>query len=228
MEATAFSADGQRVAAGGFDVMMVVYELPGLKVAQRLGPHGSPIQGVAFSPQGDRLATASGLGISERIQHTGRGDQAVRLWSLEGRGRVVNRVELRGKAMAVAFAPDGASFAVATSGGRLYLMGGESGEQLLEFHGVEARFQTWDATTPAHSGSVRGVAFSHGRLWSGSGGGLPRKHGLRGWDPESGRELHQVTHCPHSFDGLAVAPDDRRIVVWQEEAGRFEVWQLPE
>jgi WD40 repeat protein/class 3 adenylate cyclase len=89
--------------------------------------------GIAFSPDGKRLATGSGEGL-------------VALWDLTSGDQLLSLSVHRRAVFAVAFTPDGARLATASSDGTVKIWDLNSGEELLTLFG--------------HSGRVFGVAIS--------------------------------------------------------------------
>ncbi len=160
--------------------------------------HVVPVRGVAFSPDGRRLASAGGnYGESGEVKvwdmATGR-----ELLCLRGHKDLVS---------CVAFSPDGRRLASANGG--VYTPG---------------EIKIWDAADgrelcclPAHSTPVRGLAFSpDGRqLASAAGGFGPRGSSLPGevkiWDATDGRQLlciagNEATAWQVAFTSVAFSP----------------------
>ncbi|MBX3376065.1 MAG: protein kinase [Phycisphaeraceae bacterium] len=142
--AVALSPDGKRVASGGFDTVVRVWDVEAGRAVASITPHAKPVMGLAFSPDGAVLATASMDGTAQLLDAatlerkaelrghsrevtsvafapggarvvTTSWDGTVRLWSTAW-GREVYRLPVVG-AHAAAFAGDGSRLAGIGSGG---------------------------------------------------------------------------------------------------------------
>jgi WD40 repeat protein len=148
--------------------------------------HTGQVSGVAFSPDGTRLASASL-------------DSTVRVWDTRTGQALFTLVDHRGPVRAVAFSPDGSRLVSASQDKTILVWDAQTAKRL--------------GTLPGHRGSVTCVAFSPDgtRLASGS-----EDRTVKVWDIHTGKELdtlegptgavHSVTFSPNGT-WLAAAGD---------------------
>ncbi|WVQ83639.1 hypothetical protein IAT38_005781 [Cryptococcus sp. DSM 104549] len=103
----AVDPSGDVVCAGSQDSFEIyMWSVQTGKLLDILSGHTAPVSGLAFSPTGNELASASW-------------DRSVRLWSVFGRSRAVEPITLSGEATALAWRPDGKEICTATLDGQL-------------------------------------------------------------------------------------------------------------
>jgi WD40 repeat protein len=240
----AFSPDSQRLVTCGGESVLKVWDATSGPTSDLVYPQldfpagGGQALEVAFSPDGQRLATAS---YAVRVWEAATGQQ---LLCLEGSGR-------SGQVPCVAFSPDGRTLAApcppdvllwdaATGRPVLRLKGGASEPvnhlafspegQRLAAAGRDGMVRVWDVsggssevTTPlltlqGHGGPVRSVAFSPDGQRLASGG---MDETVRVWDVAAGQgpvAAPLVTHPDaESVECVAFSSDGR--VAWGDTRG---------
>jgi eukaryotic-like serine/threonine-protein kinase len=180
---------------------------PIAQLRQTLQGHTSFVWSVAFSPDGNLIAS-------------GGSDQTVRLWNVSD-GHLVRMLELRGfmnSANAVAFSPDGERIAVGGNDGQVWIWRVADGSCASVLRG--------------HTDAVTSVTWSpNGRMIASSGNDTT----VRIWCADDGklhRSFHAHTQVVHalawspdgtliaSAGGSGVVPLDRSIQIWRPEDGR--------
>lgn len=237
----AWSPDGTRLASGGYDYTVRVWDMTTGAALAVLDGHTSAVESVAWSPDGMRLASASS-------------DGTMRVWDTTvGVIMVIPEVH-SSPVQSVAWSPDGAWLASAHNDGTVQVWNTVTGAEVavLEGHtgwvgsvawsldgtrlassgGADSTVRVWNATTGAalavlegHTSSVESVAWSPdgGRLASAS-----RDRTVRVWDVAMGTALvilegHMdwVMNVAWSPDGgrLVSASSDRTVRVWDAATG---------
>ena len=151
---------------------------PGINATD--GPHYS-YEAIAFSRDGERLATASD-------------DGRVRLWDVKTRKPLARLAGHRGKVCDVAFSPDGTTLASAGVDGTARIWDPATGVQRRRIAG--------------HAGAVRAVAFSpDGETLATAGAdGTARL-----WDPAVGRQVGRIAGHGDEVRDVAFSPDGRTL-----------------
>jgi WD40 repeat protein/serine/threonine protein kinase len=229
----AFSPDRKTLAAACSGVVELWGVEPPAKLRELKG-HTSGIFGVAYDPDGKRLATAGW-------------DETVKLWD-PGTGALLLTIdEHKGNVNGVAFSPDGRSLASAGDDHTVRLWDAASGRELRRFRGHHAAVlgvayspegrslasasedgtvRIWDAALDhnsalsGHTGLVTGVAFSPDgrRAATASGDGT-----VAVWETTTGTRLHRLAGGKGWVNSVAYSPDGTLIAAAGEHAAA-QIW----
>jgi WD40 repeat protein len=217
----AFSPDGKSFVTGGLEVTgddvqrgsAQIWKMEGKELVQ-IGKdlqHNLPVEGVAFSPDGNTVATASQ-------------DRTIRFWDAKTAQPVGQQLTLEHAAWAVAYSPDGK-----------YLLTGSGG--LKQSVGSAQLWNVADGKPAGpplpHQDIVSSVAFSPDgqTLLTGSWDRTARL-----WDATTGKPigvplLHQGPVCAVAFtpDGklVATASGDGNVRFWDVATGRVTGAAIP-
>ena len=158
----ALSPDGSKLAVGGFraltpvnDHRVLVISLPDGQLLYRLKGHLGPIRGLAFSPDGSRLASASQ-------------DHTLRLWNMETGGAVASLTGHLDYVLSLAWSPDGKRLVSGAWDRTARVWSVESGktEAVLTGHARDVLSVAWsrDGRTIATGAADKSI-----RLWEPNG-----------------------------------------------------------
>jgi WD40 repeat protein len=203
----AWSPEGRRLASGGEDGVVQVWDVPQEKKLHTYSSHLSRITAVAWSPDGKRIASGSE-------------DNTIQVWNAATGERLLMYTQHRALIGGIAWSPDSSRIVSAARKG-FGQPGGERGH-----HGT---VHVWDATTGQQlinylGHSLTGFAVA----WSPDGSRIATADGrptgsLQIWDAATGQTL-AAYKAPYTR-ALAWSPDGSRIAL-EVEMDKVQVWSL--
>ncbi len=234
------SKDGRYLAVSNEDLMIHVFDLTTKKAVRVCTGHADAVTGLAFSPDGKTLATAS---------H----DKTVKLWPLPS-GEPKTLTGHTSWVLGVCFSPDGTTLATGGYDKTVRLWNVATGKnsatwndhtagvrtvafapngKLLASAGSDRLVRIWDIaegkvkfSLKGHKGAVRSIAFSPDGTMLASGS---EDKSAKIWDALTGKELRTldghgdtVTAVRFSPNGhsLAAATFNGGVVLWDPSTGR--------
>ncbi|WP_439625012.1 protein kinase domain-containing protein [Gemmata sp.] len=251
----AFHPDGRRVAVGtgllrppalGPDGtrpgLIVVWDTEAGVLERKLVGHGRPITGLAYSPDGTRLASASW-------------DRTAVVWDAATGGRVATLAGHRDRVSGVAFAPGGSSLATAGGDGIVRVWDLKTGQVARAFRGhlraangvayspdgrrlastsSDQTVKVWDpgadpqSTVLVAPGPLVGVAFGPGGTVVAASDrpepGGPVRPTVTVWHP-GGTKIDEVSTDGDRVVGMA-ARADGSVVATGEQDGTVRLWSV--
>jgi eukaryotic-like serine/threonine-protein kinase len=209
--------------------------------ALTLKGHGASVESVAFSPDGQRLASGSY-------------DQTVKIWDSATGKELFDLKGHSGPVTSVAFSPDGQRLAAGERDGTVKIWNSAAGKPLFVLKGhanwvtsvafspdgqrlasgsYDQTVKIWDSATgkelfslKGHASTVMSVAFSPDgqRLASGSSDNT-----VRIWDGSTGKELFSLKGHASTVVSVAFSPDGQRLAsgssdytvkIWDSATGK--------
>jgi WD40 repeat protein/serine/threonine protein kinase len=205
VNAVAFSPDGTRMVSGGgrpyqYPVAqdraeLILWDVATGRELVRFPALQGSVHAVAFSPDGTRIASASGS-YGQPSEAEGR----VTLWDARAATVLAEKTERLLNPLSVAFSPDGRLLA--------------AGFGIWEGEHQPGRLRVWDATSgnevlaaTVPPGGVNAVAFSpDGKTIAAACSGF-----VQLWSVEPPRKLREIKGHTSWINGVAFSPDGKRL-----------------
>jgi eukaryotic-like serine/threonine-protein kinase len=182
INSVAVSPDGTRIAVGGSDRKVKVWETATGREIVTLPGHTNEVLSVAFSPDGKRVAS-------------GGADRTVRVWDADTGREILTFGMHTDSVTGVAFGPDGTRIASASRDGTVRVWDVDTGGETLTLRGRQA--------------GITGVAWSpDGQRIA----GCTTDHAVRVWATDTGYLHHTLGGGASRETAAAFSPDSRRIV----------------
>jgi WD40 repeat protein len=235
--------DGLRLSTDRFTLkrgeqrVVEVWREPALPEFRVLEGHTERVQCVAFSPDGQRVLSAS---------H----DKTARMWDVKG-GKQVQRFAHPAAVRLAQFSPDGRR--VVTAADAIRLWDADSGKELQKFAlppgaisslavspdfarlavgGPDGKLRLWDLergqevqTFVGHKARINTIVFAPDgrRIVSGSGGPDQFDWAIRVWDTATGKELQRLVGHKNDVHCIALSPDGRWVLSVGDD-GTARLW----
>jgi hypothetical protein len=199
--ALAVSADGKKLAAGGTDRLVRVWDLASGKLEHAIENHADWILGLAFTPDGKGLATASR-------------DKTAKVWDLANKESVLTFPDHQNIVYAVAVTPDG----------KLGMSAGEDG-QVRVWQATDANKQVGKAVRAMSQGKAafRLAAVGDAKKLVLASAGADNTVKL--WDGNSGAALKSLTGFTDWVFAVALSPDGQ-LVAGGAANGEVRIWKV--
>jgi WD40 repeat protein len=220
VDAVAFQPNGTLLAAAGHDGKVRFFDLVKNAQAKEINAHirmvqknnvPQPVYSLAFSPEGKQLLTSSY-------------DNSIKLWDVAG-GNLVREFKPynlkdfekghQEPVYTAAFSPDGKFIASGSSGLERTIKIWNLGDGTVARDLANPNYKTAPMFPPAsHPGAVTNLRFTKNGRYLISVGDAPGNKGfLAVWDWQAGKMVSSDTMQLGVFYGLALAPDEKSLVV---------------
>jgi WD40 repeat protein/tRNA A-37 threonylcarbamoyl transferase component Bud32 len=229
----AYSPDGTRLATGGKDQTLKIWDAATGKVLHTLKGHTSEVFRLAFSPDGRRVISVS--------------ENAFNLWDTRTGRREFRRIYSTASATSrpsVAFGPDGKGYAAWGEGKVVKVLDLAADREVVAFGGHKGKVnrvafspvgkwvasaeggevKIWEARTGKEILTLEGPAGGPGPVFSGDGSRLAtlsRENVITVWDTATRKKVHTFPWRQGDVDRMALSPHGKRLaLVSAGEEGR--------
>jgi hypothetical protein len=204
--ALALSSDGKKLAAGGCDRMVRVWDLASGKLEHSIENHADWILGVAFSPDGKAILTASR-------------DKTAKIWDLLAKESLFTFPDHQKIVYAVAMSPDGKSGISSGEDSSIRIWQTTDQPKVATKKGATA-----GRTLAGHSKAVFRLAYhadAKNPLLASCGADMS----VRLWNPASGTSLKTFTGLTDWIYAVAISPD-AQFVAGGAANGEVRIWKI--
>jgi WD40 repeat protein len=178
----AFSPDGKRIVAGGYNNDVTIWNTASAKIVLTLKGHTDEVHAVSFSPDGNTIVSGS---------H----DKTLKLWDASN-GKMIKSLGASAETVAsVAFSPDGTRALTGSFDGMLRLWDATNGRLIH--------------TMVGDPNSVNAVTFSPDGRYLISGGD---DHTVKLWDAVTGALIRTFQGHSDEVKAVAFSPDGSRVL----------------
>jgi WD40 repeat protein/serine/threonine protein kinase len=203
VRALAISPDGKYLVCGGDAGVLRLFDLSTEAELTTISAHEGPVLCTAFSPDGSKIATASGWGAS---------GGTIKMWDLKN-GQMEPKWKINQSAWSLAFSPDGRLFAIADGWMQILIGDTATGQFQATLRGHPSRVQSL-AWLPDGKALVSCASDHTVRLWP-----LPRTNSVVTENRIIGEHLDGALCVAISKDGttLASGGNDGSVKLWNVE-----------
>jgi WD40 repeat protein/serine/threonine protein kinase len=229
----AFNPDGRRLASGGHDGKVTIWDSATGMQLLRIEGHSDAVRAVAFSPDGRRLASGSD-------------DGTVKVWD-GATGKELRHFDHPHNVACVAFSPDGRRLASGSDGGTVKIWDSATGQELgsLDGHrggvfsvafspdgarlasgGWNQIVKVWDCATGKELSLEDQVSGGTTVAFSPDGGHLATggwHQMVKLWDSVTGKELRSFGDDSREAHCVAFSPDGHRLASCGRN-GKVKLW----
>ena len=134
------SSNKKFIASGSWDTIVIIWDAETAKSVWHIEDHGDPVRSVAFSPDGERLATSSGSVFDTT------GDRTIRIWDITTKENIRVISDHWGNVNSVAYSSDGNRILSCSYDGTTRLWDVATGKEIASF--ISFTDDEWIVITP--------------------------------------------------------------------------------